>query len=62
MIEKITTYNNQQQYSFPNQNKKERFVKKYNQIKYYRNHSSSEPDKHTKMGSAIGSTIGRTNR
>lgn len=58
MIEKITTYNNQQQYSFPNQNKKERFVKKYNQIKYYRNHSSSEPDKHTKMGSAIGSTIG----
>lgn len=58
MIEKITTYNNQQQYSSPNQNKKERFVKKYNQIKCYRNHSSSEPDKHTKMGSAIGSTIG----
>ena len=59
MIEKITTYNNQQQYSSPSKNnKKERFVKKYNQIKCYRNHSNSEPDKHTKMGSAIGSTIG----
>lgn len=59
MIEKITIYNNQQQYSSPSKNnKKERFVKKYNQIKCYRNHSNSEPDKHTKMGSALGSTIG----
>lgn len=59
MIERITAYNNQQQYSSPSQNnKKERFVRKYNQIKYYRNHSDSKPEKNTRIGSAIGATLG----
>lgn len=59
MIEKITTYNNQQQYSSPTKSKKkEQFVKKYNQIKYYRNHSDYKPEKHTQIGSAIGAAVG----